>query len=86
MGIVNSHRVLYGMECAGFIKRDGTSKDRVRHWSGAMVPVITADAGPKLEYWAQIFTYEGKEYRLKYFEGCFSPFVVEVDTDLPPFV
>lgn len=86
MGIVSDHRTLRGMESAGFIVRDGKPSDRVRHWTGQPVRVITCHEGPKLDHYYDIFTYKGKEYRLQYFDGCFAPFVVEIGQPTPSFV
>lgn len=84
--IVTDHRTLRGMEIQGFITRDGGAKSTERHWTGARVKVITCHGGPKLKDWHDVFTYKGVQYRLKYFDGCFHPFVTRVGADLPTFV
>lgn len=84
--IIRDHRVLGGMERAGFIIRNGGPKSRERHWSGASVPVITVEPGPKLRYSGDVFTYKGTQYRLKYFDGCFKPFVTRYGAVLPAFI
>jgi len=83
MAIVNDYRILKAMERRGFIKtRDGHS----RHWTGRTVRNYFVEAGDKLAYWGSPFTYKGKEYRIKYFDGCFHPFVVEIGKPTPSFV
>lgn len=84
--IVNDHRVLASMERAGFIIRNGKPNQTERHWTGRHVPLITVEAGPALEFWHTPFTYKGKEYRIKYFDGCFYSFVVRLDVPHPTFV
>jgi len=86
MGIVTDHRTLRGMEIAGFIVRNGSAKARERHWSGIPVRVCHVTEGPMLKSWYSHFTYGGKEYKIKYFDGCFHPFVVEVGKPSPSFV
>jgi hypothetical protein len=85
-GIVRDHRILAGMERAGFIERNGRAGQTERHWTGRQVKVITVSAGPKLEKSYQPFTYKGKQYKISYFDGCFHPFVVELGKPIPPFV
>ena len=84
--IVSDHRTLRGMEIAGFIDRHGMASSRERHWSGATVKVITVSPGPKLTNWYDVFNYKGVDYRIRYFDGCFHPFVTRLDADLPKFV
>lgn len=81
--IVTDHRILAGMERAGFIVRDGKPGDTVRHWTGKRVKVITVKEVKKIQ-----FQYKGNTYRIKYFDGCFSPFVVRVGSgvEYPSFV
>lgn len=84
--IVSDHRTLRGMDIKGFINRNGHGGSTERHWSGAQVKVITASAGPKLKYDSEIFTYKGRQYQLRYFDGCFHQFVTRVGEPLPKFV
>ena len=84
--IVSDHRILRGMETAGYIIRNGKPGQTERHWTGQQVPVITVSEGPKLTHWYQTFTYKGVEYRIKYFNGCFHPFVVRLGETMPSFV
>ena len=82
--IVNNRNTLKGMAKAGFILwEDGYT---TRHWTGVEVPVIFVREGPRLENWYDEFEYRGKRYRLRYFDGCFHPFVCEVGKELPEFV
>lgn len=85
-GVITDHRILRGMESKGFIVRNGQAGQTERHWTGARVKVVTVSEGPALKHWGQHFTYNGVEYRIKYFDGCFKPFVVRVGVPLPSFV
>lgn len=86
--LITDHRVLAGMERAGFIIRDGKPGDTTRHWTGARAKVVTVDAGPKLKHWGEVFDYKGKPYQIRYFDGCMSPFVcyVGIGRQFPAFV
>ena len=86
MAIVADHKTLAAMERKGFIVRNGKGRDRERHWTGEMVPVITVAPGPKLEQWYTPFEFNGVMYRIKYFSGCFKPFVVRLNVPQPDFV
>jgi hypothetical protein len=84
--IVTDGRTLKGMTAKGYIVYHGGSD---RHWTGRRVKVCyVEDCGPKLEHWYDVFTYRGVEYRLRYFDGCFKPFVTRLDCalNLPTFV
>mgnify|MGYP005613990809 CR=1 FL=1 len=87
--VVCDNGMLKRMEKQGFIKRSPDSEIKAKHWTGRMVPVYyVEDAGPKLDNWYDVFTFSGAAYRLKYFEGCFKPFVVRADakpSELPAF-
>jgi len=66
---------------SGLVLHEDTGK-KVRHWTGQMVTAcyVSGD-GP------QTITWQGKQYRLEYFDGCFRPFVVEVgNSNKPGFV
>lgn len=84
--IIRDHRILGGMERAGFIIRNGKPGSTERHWTGHRVPILTVEAGPKLDNWYQVFTYKGNEYQIEYFDGCFKPFVTRVGAHKPAFV
>jgi hypothetical protein len=73
------------MERRGFIV---TLDGHDRHWTGRRVRNYFVREGEKLEHWYSIFEYRGIEYRLRYFDGCFKPFVTRVDCalSLPSFV
>lgn len=62
MAIVADHKTLAAMERKGFIVRNGKGRDRERHWTGEMVPVITVAPGPKLEQWYTPFEFNGVMY------------------------
>lgn len=81
--IVRDFRTLKALERKGFITCDGNPKSRERHWTGAAVRVITCHEGPRLNHWYDRFTHNGHEYQLQYFDGCFHPFVVRLDTSAP---
>ena len=85
-GIVGDFRTLKALERAGYVTLNGSPKSRERHWTGAYVRVITVGEGPKLSRWYDPFTHRGVEYRIKYFDGCFHPFVVRTGVPLPSFV
>lgn len=57
-----------------------------RHWTGYTVKRLHVQPGPKLQNWYDTFRYRGKEYRLRYVDGCFHPFVFRVDAQIPAFV
>ena len=80
MAIVKDYRILKALERRGHITcMDG----KVRHWSGIQTRVYYVDYGTNP---ARNFTYNGKDYELKYFDGCFNPFVVERGKPVPSFV
>ena len=58
------------------IEHDDYKHKKVRHWSGSMVPVYYV-AGVA-EGVQEQFTYKGRQYELKYFDGCFAPFVIDI--------
>jgi len=67
---------LKAMARAGLIKPHADTGRRVRHWTGQIVTACYVDGiGSSLEP----FVYKGRHYRLKYYDGCFSPFVVDMD-------
>ena len=50
---------------------------KVRHWSGQMVTAYYVD--DVCEGVKKPFEFRGRKYTLKYFSGCFNPFVVDID-------
>jgi len=81
--MVTNPRTLRAMAKQGFIEwQDG----RERHWTGLMAKRRWVHAGPKLDAWYQTFTYRGNEYRLRYLDGCFHPFVFKVGARVPDFI
>ena len=81
--IIRDYRTLKALERRGFIIcKDG----RGHHWSGSTVRNYFVDPGPKLEHWFDRFEYNGKRYKIEYFDGCFHPFVVEEGKPAPAFV
>jgi hypothetical protein len=82
--IVTDYRILNAMERHGFII---TCPGKGRHWTGRIIRnYFVEDAGPKLTTWSQSFKYRGNEFRLRYFDGCFKPFVTRVGITPPAFV
>ena len=75
MKIVNHLSVLKAMEHAGHIKLHPDTGHLVKHWTGPKVTAYYVDHGDITTQ----FEYKGKQYRLKYFDGCFHPFVVLLD-------
>lgn len=82
--MVTDGRTLAGMARQGFIKwSPGTD----RHWTGQRVKHVCVDEGPNLpEPWNAPWTYRGKQYQLRYVNGCIFPFVFEVGSKVPSFV
>jgi hypothetical protein len=82
--VVTDIQTLRGMAKAGHIKLDPATGKKVNHWTGQPIKACYIDdaVGPTH------FTYRGAKYRIKYFDGCFNPFVVEdvSDSELPSFV
>jgi hypothetical protein len=89
--IVTDHRTLRGMEIAGYIQRNGSPGARERHWTGAAVRVCHVRRGERLINapgydGAWHFTYKKQDYAIRYFDGCFKPFVVRMGVEAPSFV
>ena len=61
------------MAAAGLIELHADTGKKVVHWSGSMVTAYYVESAR-----AEPFEFEGRQYRLKYFDGCFCPFVVDV--------
>ena len=81
--MVTNTRTLRAMAKQGFITwQDG----RERHWTGATAKRRWVHEGPKLANWYDTFTYRGHDYRLRYVDGCFHPFVFRADASVPSFV
>ena len=75
--MITDGRTLRGMVKAGFILwNDGLEK----HWTGYTVRRRWVQPGPKLgSNMFAVFTYRKQDYRLRYFDGCFHPFVCRAD-------
>jgi hypothetical protein len=67
---------LKAMARAGLIRLHADTGQKVRHWTGRMVTAFYVDGTGSGD---EPFVYKGRHYRLKYFDGCFSPFVVDMD-------
>lgn len=85
--VVTDLRTLRALERAGFITV--CSQRPERHWTGAMVRSRWVQVGERLadNPWA-CFKRRGREYRLRYLDGCFHPFVTrdDIPARLPAFV
>lgn len=69
--------LLQGMAKAGLIVLHGDTGKQVRHWTGRTVKALyVSDVRPGV---AQPFEFRGRKYKLRYFDGCFCPFVVPAD-------
>lgn len=81
--MVTNPRTLRAIAKQGFISwQDG----RERHWTGLTVKRRWVAPGNKLVNWYDTFRYRGHEYRLRYVDGCFHPFVFRLDAHIPSFV
>ena len=82
--VVTDIRTLRDMATAGHIKLAPATGKKVNHGTGQPIKAYYIDdaVGPTH------FTYNRVKYRVKYFDGCFNPFVVEDvdDRELPSFV
>jgi hypothetical protein len=81
--MVTDYRRLKGMQRQGFIT---FVAGRERHWTGWQVKRCHVQPGPKLEHWYDTFVYRGEEYRLRYVDGCFHPFVFALKAQVRAFV
>jgi hypothetical protein len=81
--MVTNTRTLKAMATKGLIEWQPGIE---RHWSGLPVRRLHVQPGPKLTNWYDTFKYRGKEYRLRYVDGCFHPFVFATDARPPAFV
>lgn len=72
--VVPPVKVLRKMAKAGLIKPHADTGKKVGHWTGTEVTAYYID--DVCEGVKQPFEFEGRHYRLKYFDGCFNPFVV----------
>ena len=98
MKVITNMNSLKAMQRRGLIKFDRATGEVVRHWTGRPVKACyVSDYGNNAEYPRQrtyvsgagsCFEYKGNYYTLKYFDGCFCPFVVMINGNetLPPFV
>lgn len=81
--MVRHYSTLRAMARQGFIE---WSPQLERHWTGYTVRRYWVRPGAKLNNWYDTFTYRGKDYRLRYVDGCFHPFVFRADVQPPAFV
>lgn len=72
--VVTGIKTLRRMAKAGLVKLHRDTGAKVKHWTG---PTVTACYVDDLcDGVPSPFEFEKKHYRLKYFAGCFCPFVV----------
>lgn len=84
MKVINNVPLLRAMAKEGCITLHPDTGQKVRHWTGQLVTATYVRGSSNSK-----FTYNGKKYCLKYFDGCFCPFVVLVENPqqkLPDFV
>ena len=75
--VVANRRLVTGMIKAGLvIEHDDYKLKKVRHWSGSMVPVYYVSG--VAEGVREPFEFRGRQYELKFFAGCFAPFIIDV--------
>lgn len=74
--VVPGVKLLQAMANAGLIKLHDDTGCEVGHWTGQTVTAFYVDG--LTEGTPSTFEYKGREYRLKYFDGCFCPFVVDI--------
>jgi len=84
--VVIDMRVLKAMERRGLVILDCSTGKIVNHWSGLPIKAkYVHDYGSNAEG-GRPFIYNGIKYELKYFDGCFNPFVVKTGAkELPSF-
>lgn len=75
--VVPDIRTLKRMAKAGLITLHRDTGLKVRHWTGQTITAHYVD--DVCQGVQQPFEFGGKHYRLKYFDGCFSPFVVCIE-------
>lgn len=74
--VVAKLAVLRAMARAGLIKLHPHTGRKVRHWSGQTVTAhYVDDTCPGV---GRRFEFQGRQYQLKYLEGCFFPFIFDV--------
>ena len=79
--IVNNLNTLKAMEKKGFIKFcDQTGEKITTLYSNKTMVCYYIDEGDSS------FTYKGKKYGVKYLDGCFYPFVVELPSNENIFI
>lgn len=78
--------VLEAMAKSGLIRLHRDTGKQVGHWTGQTVTAYYID--DVCDGVRQPFDHGGRQYRLKYFDGCFAPFVVDTgfarENDIDP--
>jgi len=67
------------MEKQGLIILDHNTGRTVTHWSGAPTKAFYIE--DRAAGVPSVFPFRGKTYEVKYFDGCFNPFVVTEGTN-----
>ena len=77
MTVVPNISTLRAMAKAGLIKLHNDTGQKVGHWTGSTITAFYVDGVCKGVQ--EPFEFKGRKYKLKYFSGCFNPFVVDID-------
>ena len=85
MKIVNHLKMLKHMASQGFIKLDPETGQKVRHWTGHTVMAYYVNDGDReFEFNGKPYGAPNGRYGVRYFDGCFKPFVVFLDNKPGP--
>lgn len=76
MNVVRNIRTLKAMEKKGFIKLLPETGTKIKTLSGSIITCCYVHDYADGEFGE--FVYNKQKYRLKYFDGCFYPFVVAI--------
>lgn len=77
MKIVHDLRVIKAMAKKGLVELSQDTGEKVRHWTGRTVKAVYISSGP------YEFEYKSKRYGVRFFDGCFNPFVVDLEDPSP---
>jgi hypothetical protein len=75
MKIVNHLGMLKAMARSGHINLHPDTGYKVKHWTGTWVKTYYVETGQRR------FEYKGRIYGVRYFDGCYAPFVVLYETE-----
>jgi hypothetical protein len=77
MSVVADLRKLKAMAKAGIIELHRDTGLQVRHWCGPLVRALYVKGRVDRKFIP--WKWRGRTYELKYFAGCWSPFVIDVE-------